>query len=390
MKNNVMKYILIVLASMLVMSCGKDEKQEQEDKGHAHAGHAEGVRLSTKQLTAMNMKMDAIPKRNIASFVETNGELEIPPQNEAVVSTAIGANVVSIEVIEGDEVSKGKVLAYISHPDLIQLQMDYNKAWNQLQYLEKDFQRKKRLYEEEIGSGREFQKIDSDLKSMKGTVNGLSAQLSLLGIGVTSIQSGNILERIAIRSPIDGFVRKVDVNIGQYVSPQTELFDIVNLEHIHADFMVYENDIAKVKEGQKIRFTVGSSDIELEAKVYSVGKNFEENPKAVHIHAEIENKQGLLLPGMYARGKILIGDKMSDALPEEAIVVEEDNAFIFTVRKERNQWVFEAVEISLGKNSDGWIEVIPKKRLDKEQMVVWNNAYYLMAEMKKEEAEHSH
>jgi len=108
-----------------------------------------------------------------------------------------------------------------------------------------------------------------------------------------------------LRSPIEGFVQKVEVKIGQYVEPQTELFEIVNTHHVHADLMVFEKDVYSVKKGQKVRFTVQSiADTELTAEIYSVGKTFEDNPKAVHIHAEIENKKGNLIPGMYIQKEI--------------------------------------------------------------------------------------
>ena len=186
------------------------------------------------------MKVDTLPFRNISSYVEANGQLEVPPQNEAAVTAIIGANVTSIKVIEGDKVSKGQVLAYLSHPDLIKLQTDYSNSWNQLQYLEKEYQRQKKLYEEKVGSGKEYQKIQSDYQSMKGNVKGYEAQLKMMGLGLEKIKQGEIYEQIPVPSPISGHIRLVEVKTGQYVQPQTEMFEIVNINHIHADLMVFE------------------------------------------------------------------------------------------------------------------------------------------------------
>ena len=222
-------------------------------------------------------------------------------------------------------------------------------------------------------------------------VSGLEAQMNLLGISPTQVQNGTIAETVAIKAPIEGFIRLVEVKTGQYVSPQKELFEIVNLEHIHADFMVFEKDVAKVKVGQKIRFKVESAVNELEALVYSVGKNFEEEPKAIHIHAEIEQKQGVLLPGMYVRGKILTGtDSMVYALPESAIVKEGNKSYIFSATKRQNEWEFEPIEIVEGNRAEQWTEVRPLQPISPNLKVAWNNAYYLIAEMKKGEAEHDH
>ncbi len=315
----------------------------------------------------------------------------MPPQNEASVTTIIGANISSIKVIEGDKVEKGQVLAYITHPDLIQLQSTYSSNWNELQYLEQDFNRQQKLYDEKIGSGKELQRVKSDFQSKKSVVNGLAAQLKLLGIPTSKIQNGAIIEQIAVRSPIEGFVRLVEVKTGQYVAPQMELFEIVNLEHIHADFMVFEKDIAKVKEGQKIQFKVESIENELEASVYSVGKNFEQNPKAIHIHAEIEDKSGLLLPGMYVRGRILTADSMGQALPEGAVIRDDGKDYIFAAKKgNKEEWEFTPIEVVAGITTNGWTEIKLLEPLSKNTTVAWNNAYYLIAEMQKGETEHSH
>ena len=49
------------------------------------------------------MEVDTLAQRNMSGYVEANGQLEVPPQNEATITTVVGANVVSIEVIEGDK-----------------------------------------------------------------------------------------------------------------------------------------------------------------------------------------------------------------------------------------------------------------------------------------------
>ncbi|NBG65721.1 efflux RND transporter periplasmic adaptor subunit [Acidiluteibacter ferrifornacis] len=387
-----------------LIACGSSENQEN-NHGHDHDGeesHGEmaekknheedkGVHFSITQFNALEIKIDTIPQRSVAAYVETNGQLEVPPQNEASVTAIIGANISSIKVIEGDKVEKGQVLAYINHPELIQLQSNYNSNWNELQYLELEFNRQQKLYDEKVGSGKELQRIKSDYQSKKSLVNGLAAQLKLLGISTTSVKNGKIIEQIAVRSPIEGYVRLVEIKTGQYVTPQTELFEIVNLEHIHADFMVFEKDIAKVQEGQKIRFKVESIEKELNASVYSVGKNFEQNPKAIHIHAEIENKSGLLLPGMYVRGKILTADSMGMALPEAAVIRDNGKDYIFSAKKEsEDEWEFTPIEVIAGLTSDGWTEIKPLEVIPKSTKVAWNNAYYILAEMQKGEAEHSH
>ncbi|WP_421879708.1 efflux RND transporter periplasmic adaptor subunit [Marinoscillum sp.] len=379
---------LFVAASLLIVSCGnsvnKEEGEELEEE------HVEEVHFSTQQFQSLRMKVDTLPLRNISSYVDANGQLEVPPQNEAAVTAVIGANIISIKVIEGDKIKKGQVLAYLNHPDLIKLQTDYINSWNQLQYIDKEYQRQKKLYDEKVGSGKEFQKTQADYQSMKGTVVGYEAQLRLLGLSLMKIQQGEIYDQVPVSTPISGYVRHVNVKTGQYVQPQTEMFEIVNIDHIHTDLTVFEKDIHKVKEGQKVKFSIESlPGKELEATIYSVGKAFEQDPKAIHLHAEIHNKEGLLIPGMYVRGRIIIDDVRCYALPEAAVIRDGDKYFIFTAEKKDEdgevEWEFVPEEIIVGAMDNGWIEVKLLQPLEEGTTVAWNNAYYLLAEMKKGE-----
>lgn len=394
----------IIAASLFLFACGNSNHQEEgHDHGnekttehHEHGeGHEEEVHFSEQQFKSLNMKLDTLAVRNISSYVEANGQLEVPPQNEAAVTAVIGANITQIKVIEGDKVKKGQVLAYLSHPNLIQLQTNYVSNWNQFQYLEQEYQRQKKLYEEKVGSGKEFQKIQAEYQAIAGKVKGDEAQLKLMGLNIKKIRNNEIYGEVPVISPIDGHIQLVEVKIGQYVDPQKEMFEIVNIDHIHADLMVFEKDVHKVKENQKIRFTVASlPGKEMEAVIYSIGKSFESSPKAVHIHAEIENKEGLLIPGMYVRGQIISENTQSYALPDGGVVREGEKYFIFTAKQENDngkiEWAFEPVEVVIGGKADGWTEIKLLKPLKKGVTVAWNNAYYLMADMKKGEAEHEH
>lgn len=153
----------------------------------------------------------------------------------------IGGNVSSINVIEGDEVNKGKVLAYLSHPDIITVQTDYINTVNRLKFLRKDFERQKKLYEEGVGSGETFQRAESELESAKGHLNGMEAQLRQLHINPTSLKNRNIQQRIPILSPINGAVQKVNIKTGQCVEAKSNMFEIINTEHVHAEIKHTEN-----------------------------------------------------------------------------------------------------------------------------------------------------
>ncbi len=394
MKNTPYVILTVLMLSLLVTACGNKESHNEEDGNkEAKEEHQEGeeVMLSAEQFKSLKMKIDTIASRNMSGYVEANGTLEVPPQNEAAITSVIGANVVSIEVIEGDKVNKGQVVAYLSHPNIIKMQTDYLNAYSNSNFLKKNYERQQKLYDAGVGSGANFQKAEAEYDASKAMVSGMAAQLQLLNVSTQSVRNGTIAQRVALRSPIEGFVQKVEVKTGQYVEPQTELFEIVNTHHVHADLMVFEKDVFKVKKGQKVTFNIQSvQDEELTAEIYSVSKTFEDNPKAVHVHAEIENKKGNLIPGMYIQGRIQVTNVKTMALPESAIIKEGDKFFVFSVKKENEDWSFKPVEVILGAKDGNWIAVQFSKKIESNTKFAYNNAYYLIAEMKKGETEHEH
>ncbi|WP_238389879.1 efflux RND transporter periplasmic adaptor subunit [Arenibacter aquaticus] len=413
MKTQIIMILMLSLVLALIMGCkeeteqavgeeaSKTEETHDRKEGEEHEENeeifeeGEAAHLSELKFNSLGIKVAALPTKSLSGVVKANGQLEVPPQYEATVTAILGGNVSSIKVIEGDKVRKGQTLAYLSHPNLSQVQTNYIKTYNRMQFLEKEYERQKRLYEEKVGSGKIFQQTESEYQSIKAEVKGYESQLRQLNISASKIRRGEIYEYVPVTSPIAGYIEKVKVQMGQYVAPQTPMFEIVDNEHIHADLMVFEKDIHKVKKGQKISFTLESvPNSNLTGEIYSVGKQFEQNPKAVHIHAEIDKKEDFLIPGMYINGKIRTGEAPVTALPEDAIIEEGGKPFIFIAQEHledgKVEWELKPIEVRKGITEDGWVEIKLLEPLAEDAQVVFNNAYYLISEMQKSETSHSH
>lgn len=386
--------ISLLFTLLLFASCGEEKEPAENPQETTQSNTAAPVKeamLSQQQYNALDMKIDTLGTRLMTGFVEANGELEVPPQNEATVTPVIGGNVANIRVIEGEKVKRGTVLASIEHPDIIKIQTDYNNAVNKMNFQEKEFQRQKKLYDAGVGSGETFQRAEAAFESANGQVSGLEAQLRQLNINPAAIKNGNIQRQIPILSPIDGAVQAVNIKTGQFVQAQTNMFEIINTEHVHVDLLVFEKDVAKVKKGQTVKFSVESlPSTELTAEIISISQNFEQDPKALHVHAEIKNLPDNLVPGMYVRGKIAVDDNRSIALPESALAKDGDNFFAFTAEEEGDAWSFKPVEVIPRAEENGWIEIKFLKDFPGDTRFAYNNAYYLMAEMNKGKGGHSH
>lgn len=382
-------FLAVILMTSLAACSSQPESNAENNKAETEtkaSGEMTPVLLTRQQFKTLDIEADTMGKRDFHGVVEANGHLQVSPQNMASVTAIVGANVSSIKVFLGDKVKKGQVLATLSHPKLLQLQTDFLNDWNRMEYVSKEFQRQKKLYKAQVGSGKDFQKVSADYFTLKGDLKNLESQLRLLHLDPEKIKQGYLYNKVPVVSPIDGYVDKIDVNMGQYVEPQKTMFKVINNDRIHADLLIFEKDVYKVKIGQKVHFSVASHPDEmLTATIFAVGKSFEQNPKAVHVHASFKNRGNGLIPGMYITGRISTENDYSHALPEAAVVKEGGKHYIFSVQKEKEGIRFTPVEVVIGQTEDGWDEIKLLSPLKPGTLFARNGAYYLISEMKKSE-----
>lgn len=394
-------YLPTILPLILLVACqpeaGSGQRKTSQPANETAQKQAPSpsktVQLSAQKFANLGLKVDSLPRKQMDELVQANGHLKVPPQHEAAVTAVLGGNVTAIEVIEGDPIRKGAPLAYLAHPDLSNLQARYVKAYQQESYLRQKYQRQQKLYEKEVTSGEKVQQARAEYLATQAQKQALAAQLKQLNLNLSRIQEGQLYDQIPVMSPIKGHVEKVLVKLGQYVDATTEMFLVVNTEHVHADFMIFEEDVHKVKVDQKVSFTLQDGSAQThQARIYSVGRKFEQNPKALHVHAELLSKNHAHIPGMYIQGHIQTGHEQVPALPDQALATDDGKTYIFTAQQgaDASEWLFEAVEVKTGARFDGWTEVRPLKTLPRETQYLWNGAYALISEMKKSQASGGH
>ncbi|WP_143962889.1 efflux RND transporter periplasmic adaptor subunit [Litoribacter populi] len=385
------KYFAIILTP-IVLSCGNNEGGHSQNDENL-SGFEEGnfASFTSRQYETLAIEVGPLSKRNLSNPIQLSGILEVPPQHEAIVTTVVGANITQIQVIEGDPVKKGQVLAYLSHPNLIKLQSDYLESINRFEMAELEFNRQQRLLDEEVGAGKTFQQAQSEFRSARSLMKGYESQLSLLGINGERLKAGEFYDRVPILSPITGSIVDVWVKNGQFVQPETELFELINTDHIHVKLLVYEKDINHVKIGQEVRFRLNHGDgVEFQGSIFSVSQKFDAKTKAIQVHAEIDSETNNLVPGMYVKADILTDTQVGLAIPEKAIFNEAGRSYAFQLADSQGDYVFIPRELVIGKRQNGWVEVSFLEEISEDAHFALNNAYYIHAEMKKGEVVNDH
>jgi len=408
---------LIYLASLILGICFapgcKEKVEELEVASHEHVDSVllktDVFQITSKQFKAAGIELDYVQKTELSETFEVTGELDLPPQNFAEVSTPIGGIIKSINVIEGDYVNKGQKVMDLSTPDLIRLQEDYLTSRSSLEYLEKDYLRQKELNAENVSSGKSYQEAKSKYQIEKARIESLKSQLSLLSISTENLHNGIIVQSISIRSPIKGYIGHVHVGIGSYAEPNNILFDVIDNTHITVHLDVFEEDLNKIKVGQKISVNLPNQDNrQIKGKIYNIGKAMDMESKSVAVHAEIvNNKTKELLPGTFVTALVNVGGQFVDALPEAAVVRAGENEYVFIVAdlkklaedsiqfkkftephfvRDANgnliPLTFELIEVKTKASGRGLVEIDDLARIADSSQVVVKGAYYLLSQLK--------
>ncbi|MDO1450020.1 efflux RND transporter periplasmic adaptor subunit [Rhodocytophaga aerolata] len=382
-------YFFFLAVALAIVSCSPMEEEEQEGntREQPSAKAADEVRLTSQQVKQAGIEIGGFDQRTMNTEIKANGVVDIPPQNMASVSAHMGGFVKYTELLPGDKVKKGQTLAILEHPSYITLQQEYLQALSRLGYLQKDLERQTELEKENVGAKRKLQQAESDYAITKAQVQGLKAQLQMIGISIPSLEKGTIARTVSLPSPISGYVKSVHVNIGKYVNPTDVLFEIVNKEHMHIELQVFEKDAAKVKEGQLIKFTVPQAGAEeMAAKIYLVGKVFEGESKSINVHGHMEPEREDLLPGAYITARIITEQQAIAALPEEAVVSQGDSSYIFVEKvNSSGNHTFQRVPVRIGVAEGGSIAASPIIPLADSMHIVKKGTYYLQAALKNTE-----
>jgi cobalt-zinc-cadmium efflux system membrane fusion protein len=183
---------------------------------------------------------------------------------------------------------------------------------------------------------------------------------------------------VAIHSPINGYVSKVNVNIGKYVQPSDVLFELINPDDIHAALTIFQKDMPKIKIGQRVSINfVNEPEKKYPGEIILVTRNLDENRSGI-VHCHFETHPAQLLPGMYLQAmvKTIAADAVS--LPEEAVVDYLGKRYVFVNPSEQN---FDMVEVETGIRSNGRIQIL-NPQVMKGQKVVVKNAYAVLGAAK--------
>jgi len=363
-----MKFLNIFILGIVVLSCNSktDTKPQEQNTEAASVQSA----ISQSPMDESQMVLGKLSEINFGERLTVTGMIDVPPKNKSVISTFIGGYIVKTPLLIGDRVSKGQLLVTLENPEYVELQQNYLELSEELTFLKAEYNRQKTLYDENISSEKNYLKAQSQYKSNLAHYNGLKKKLQMLNLNPERIASGNIVSTINLYAPIAGYVTKVNVSNGAFVSANDVIMEIVDTEHIHLELSVFEKDIMKVKKGQPIEFQIPeASDNIFEAEVHLVGTTIDESTRRVKVHGHVEDEEQNFIVGMYVTAKILVTNEMGQGIPRSAVMQDDAGHYIYTLKEPKAKNPYEKVKVSLGKQNESYVEILDAEKIKDKNIV---------------------
>jgi cobalt-zinc-cadmium efflux system membrane fusion protein len=334
------------------------------------------VEFNSSQLKNAGIREEMPEERVIGNTILATGKVEVPPQNKTIISVPFGGYVRSLEVLDGMTVKKGQTLLRIENPELITLQQEYLEVIANLEFLLAEKERQQLLSDKEAGTLKSYQSAKAQLEVARAKKSGLQTKLEMAGVNIALLNKGSIQRQISIKSPFNGAVTKISVDIGAFMNPEDHLLEIIDLQHAHAEVTVFEKDLQWLKIGQEVNLQFPGQNQPVASTIFLIGKEIGKD-RTIKVHCHFKKESTAITPGAYFKATIQADGKKLMCVPSEAIVELNGKQVVFKGAKGENGLRrFIPLEVEVVATEDEWSAIqLPGKNATIRIPVVTSGAY---------------
>lgn len=383
MKHSFVKYLVFTGIVLLSLSCSNNETQDTP--GREESGQPAGtVSFTPEQLENSGIETGKLTVRNFGQYLTCSGNIEPTPRSLAMVNAPMGGFVRNISLNIGDKVSRGQTLATLENPELLKIQEDFLITLGNYEFLREEYKRKAELNLENAASLKEEQQARANLKTTEARMLSLREQLEFLGIDPHKIEEKGMTSSISLIAPITGYISMIHVNTGKYVESTQSIIEIVDPENLHLHLRIFEKDIASVKKGQTVRFSMlADAGKKYRAEIYSLGHSINPTDHTITVHARLIDKEETFIPGIFVNAEIMTSKGNYTAIPGSGVVKGTDVSYIFLSENNR----FQRIPVKTGMQDSIYLAIIDPPHTILDANIVTKGAYFLNAALESREEE---
>ncbi|MEE8476207.1 MAG: efflux RND transporter periplasmic adaptor subunit [Myxococcota bacterium] len=287
--------------------------------------------------------------RDLEERIEASGQLLA--KHEADVAAQVAGEITEVLVDEGDAIAEGAVVMEID-PEKRNLELEaaragVGEARAAVAEETRELKRMRILAEKKVASETQLDQAGTALDTARARLRAAKAQL---GTAERAVSDASVRARFA------GFIARRFVSRGEFVSQGDPLFQLVSLDPIEVEFHLPEADSSRVRKGIPIEVTVAPYPDEIfEAIAHMVSPTIDPRTRTLRVKALIDNSDGRLRPGLFARANLGIAHRNGViTVPEEAVLQRLGGPVIFRVLDGNR---VERIAVEIGVIRDGWVEI---------------------------------
>ena len=327
-KSEVLIALVLLLSSLGWVGCGDRANGAGDDTAADEAGEEQ-------KEEAIPVEVTKLTRGPIEAVLRFSADLEA--EESVPVYSRASHRVLRLLVEEGDRVAKGEVMVTLESDEQ---RNAVAKTKSQLDKAKRDYDRQQSLFEQALISDQVFNESRYELEQLEISLADAKRQLSYT----------------EVRAPISGTVTQRLVKVGDQVTVNQHLFDLVDFDSLVVRLFVPERDLSRVAVGQQTRLTSQAlPDRVFLGQVERIAPIVDPRTGTIKVTVEVPQETGLL-PGLFLEAELVTAVR-ADALlvPKRSLVLDEDQVFVFRLGAE------ERVEKILAQpvlEDSHWIEVI--------------------------------
>ena len=348
MKRSVSILAISTLALLAGATAACGGRQSQADEV---TSEGEPARLGTERAdSAVPVEVAALGRGPMEAVLRYSTNLEA--EEEVAVLSQASRRVRELLVEEGREVRRGQVLLRLQDEEQ---RNRLAKVRSQLERARREYERQKHLHAGQLISEQAFNDATYELSQLELEVEDAERELSYT----------------AVHAPISGTVTRRLVGLGDHVTVNQHLFDIVDFDSIVARVYVPEKELSRLADGLPARVAAPAAGRAWQGRIERLSPVVDPKSGTVKVTVAIPRQEGLR-PGMYVDVQ-LVTDVHDDALrvPKRALVYDGEQVFVYRLGAERK---VERVYIDPALQDEGYMEPAGNALAAGDQVVIAGQA----------------
>jgi RND family efflux transporter MFP subunit len=295
-----------VLAAALLVSAGACKKDDTAAAAESSAAAGDNMMVGPEAIAVARAE-------EIRSGPALSGQLSA--ETQATVRAEVSGAVLQTLVDVGASVRKGQELARIDDSGIrdqyISARSGVTTAENSLQIAEREAQRADALSKAGAIADRQRDQAHNALTGAQAMVADARARLA---------NAQKQLDKTVIKAPFSGVVSARTANAGDFLSPGSAAFTIVNPSTMRLEASVSAEDLAAIRLGAPVEFTVnGYGNRRFTGRISSINPVADPATRQVRVIATIPNQGGTLVSGLFAEGRVASEARTSSVVPAAAV-----------------------------------------------------------------------